>query len=77
MAVSIIICVLLHKLDGARQCENKFSLRSLALTLHKLGSARRCKKKDFAPNDVPNNERTKTLPTDKRRVIERLTHYYI
>ncbi len=40
MAVSIIICVLLHKLGGIRQCENKFSLRSLALTLHKLGGIR-------------------------------------
>ncbi len=77
MAVSIIICVLLHKLGGIRQCENKFSLRSLAPTLHKLGGIRRCKKTDFAPNDVPNDKRTKTLPTDKRRVIERLTHYYI
>ncbi|GEM_PF-1187759 len=55
MAVSIIICVLLHKLGGIQ----------------------RCKKTDFAPNDVPNDKRTKTLPTDKRRVIERLTHYYI
>ena len=45
MAVSIIICVLLHKLGGVRQSENKFSLRSLALTLHKLGGIRQCENK--------------------------------
>ena len=47
MAVSIIICVLLHKLGGVRQCENKFSLRSLALTLHKLGGIRQSEKQIF------------------------------
>ncbi len=45
MTVSIIICVLLHKLGCIRQFENKISLRSLALTLHKLGCIRQFENK--------------------------------
>ncbi len=50
MTVSIIICVLLHKLGCIRQFENKISLRSLALTLHKLGCIRQFENKIATAN---------------------------
>ena len=65
MAVSIIICVLLHKLGGIRQFENKFSLRSLALTLHKLGGTGQRENKLLQPTTCQTTKELKPcLPTN-------------
>ena len=67
MTVSIIICVLLHKLGCIRQFENKISLRSLALTLHKLGCIRQFENKIATANACQNI----------RYTANGHTHYYI
>ena len=56
MTVSIIICVLLHKLGCIRQFENKISLRSLALTLHKLGCIQQFENKISTANACQNKK---------------------
>ena len=76
MTVSIIICVLLHKLGCIRQFENKISLRSLALTLHKLDCIRQFENKISTANACQ-NKKGLNIAHNIRYTAKGHTHYYI